>query len=341
MKESYLSLKHKLGGIPSIAQFKQFGAVDVTKIFEKCGSYHHFLKKYEKEYTITLTEEEEQVIEFLSKKVLSFKRIHELAILSLLIEKKHLSFDDQSELIQRYQIHLDAKMEHSVLLNLRNEFAKEEERRRYAVCILIEKDNEYRLTAAFQKMLQNEKFFSMVKELLDFGHELHKEKYQQTYLDTNFVLYEKYTYEDVCRLLNWERNMNAQNIGGYFYDQRTKTLPVFINYHKAEDAIAYEDRFVSESHLIALSKHPRRVDSKDADHIYKRTKEDQDNRIFLFVRKNKDDHEAKEFYFLGEIIARNEPRPVMMEKTQDHAFEIDYDLDVPIRSDIYDYIINE
>src|SRR5699024_4499198 len=117
---------------------------------------------------------EEQVIEFLSKKVLSFKRIHELAILSLLIEKKHLSFDDQSELIQRYQIHLDAKMEHSVLLNLRNEFAKEEERRRYAVCILIEKDNEYRLTAAFQKMLQNEKFFSMVKELLDFGHELHK-----------------------------------------------------------------------------------------------------------------------------------------------------------------------
>lgn len=70
-------------------------------------------------------------------------------------------------------------------------------------------------------------------------------------------------------------------------------------------------------------------------------REDQDNRIFLFVRKNKDDHEAKEFYFLGEIIARNEPRPVMMEKTQDHAFEIDYDLDVPIRSDIYDYIINE
>lgn len=82
LKESYLSLKHKLGGIPSIAQFKQFGAVDVTKIFEKCGSYHHFLKKYEKEYTITLTEEEEQVIEFLSKKILSFKRIHELAILS-------------------------------------------------------------------------------------------------------------------------------------------------------------------------------------------------------------------------------------------------------------------
>lgn len=85
----------------------------------------------------------------------------------------------------------------------------------------------------------------------------------------------------------------------YFYDQRTKTLPVFINYHKAEDAIAYEDRFVSESHLIALSKHPRRVDSKDADHIYKRTKEDQDNRIFLFVERIKMTMRQRSFIFLG------------------------------------------
>ena len=98
--------------------------------------------------------------------------------------------------------------------------------------------------------------------------------------------------------------MNAQNIGGYFYDAETKTLPVFINYHKAEDAIAYEDRFVSENYLIALSKHPRKITSGDADHIYKRTEADKDNRIFLFVRKNKDDNEAKEFYFLGEILRR-------------------------------------
>ena len=115
--------------------------------------------------------------------------------------------------------------------------------------------------------------------------------------------------------------MNAQNIGGYFYDSSTKTLPVFINYEKSEDAIAYEDRFISESELIALSKHPRKIDSADANHIYKKTAEDRDNRIFLFVRKNKDDKEAKE--------------------THDHAFEILYQLDVPVRSDIYDYIVKD
>ena len=135
--------------------------------------------------------------------------------------------------------------------------------------------------------------------------------------------------------------MNAQNIGGYFYDVETKTLPVFINYDKTEDAIAYEDRFVTQAHLIALSKHPRKISSSDADHFFKRTEADKDNRILLFVRKNKDDKEAKEFYFLGEVFAQGEPIPIKMEKTGDDAFEINYKLDVPVREDIYEYIVSE
>ena len=47
LKESYTTLKYKLGRIPTIRDFKEFGSIDVTKIFEKCGSYYGFLKKYE------------------------------------------------------------------------------------------------------------------------------------------------------------------------------------------------------------------------------------------------------------------------------------------------------
>jgi hypothetical protein len=145
---------------------------------------------------------------------------------------------------------------------------------------------------------------------------------------------------DVCRLLNWQKNINGGVIGGYFYDKKTKSLPVFISYEKAEDAIAYEDRFITSENLIALSKQPRKVNSSDADHFFKKTEEDKDNRILLFVRKNKDDKEAKEFYFLGEIYAQGEPIPTVMEKTGKEAFEINYKLDVPVREDIYEYIIN-
>ncbi len=343
LRESYQSLKYKLGRIPTLNDFKEYGSIDITKIFDKCGSYYAFLVKYEKEYNVRLGKAEESIIEFLSKKVLSYKRVHELALL------KHLmQYDDRTLayfkalMKQKYQINISAAIESSVVRNLTNEFPKEEEKKKYAECVLIEayEHNGYRISKDFWQRLRNKEFAAMVTELIDFGIARYFEYYSDAYKDTNFQLYQKYTYEDVCRLLNWKRNMNAQNIGGYFYDEATKTLPVFINYDKSHDAIAYEDRFISESELIALSKHPRKVTSSDVTHIYKRSEEDEDNRIFLFVRKNKDDNEAKEFYFLGEIFAEGDPYPIHMESTNDDAFEIMYRLDVPIRTDIYDYIVN-
>lgn len=343
LKESYKTLKYKLGRIPTIQDFKKFGSVEVTKFFEKCGSYHNFLKKYEREYHIHLTKRQENIIEYFSKKLIAYKRIHEMELLRILIDQKDRILYYQRLLHEKYHVDMNEQVEESVLRNLKNEFPKEEERRKYSDCVLIEKndDGSYSLSSKFQEELSDNNFQEMILELLDFGIDQWKEKYGQTYRDTNFTLYQKYTYEDVCRLLNWKKNLNAQNIGGYYYDSDTKTLPVFINYHKAEDAIAYEDRFVSEGHLIALSKHPRKVTSSDAVHIYKQSEEDKNNRIFLFIRKNKDDNEAKEFYFLGEIFAEGSPRQIYMEKTKDNAFEIDYRLDVPVRSDIYDYIVSD
>ena len=343
LRESYKTLKYKLGRIPTIGDFKKFGSVDVTKIFEKCGSYHNFLKKYETEYHVHLTNQEEIIIEYFSKKLIAYKRIHELEMLRMLISRENRLLQYWKLLQEKYHVGMNEQVERSVIRNLKNEFPKEEERRKYSDCDLVEKntDGSYSLSSKFQKALLNKNFKQMILELLNFGIEQWKEKYGQIYRDTNFTLYQKYTYEDVCRLLNWNKNLNAQNIGGYYYDSDTKTLPVFINYHKAEDAIAYEDRFVSEGHLIALSKHPRKITSSDAVHIYKQSEEDKNNRIFLFVRKNKDDNEAKEFYFLGEIFAEGNPRQIYMEKTKDNAFEIDYRLDVPVRSDIYDYIVSD
>lgn len=343
LRESYKTLKYKLGRIPTIGDFKKFGSVDITKIFEKCGSYHNFLKKYETEYHVHLTNQEEIIIEYFSKKLIAYKRIHELEMLRMLISRENRLLQYRKLLQEKYHVGMNEQVERSVIRNLKNEFPKEEERRKYSDCDLVEKnmDGSYSLSSKFQKALLNKNFKQMILELLNFGIEQWQEKYGEIYRDTNFTLYQKYTYEDVCRLLNWNKNLNAQNIGGYYYDSDTKTLPVFINYHKAEDAIAYEDRFVSEGHLIALSKHPRKITSSDAVHIYKQSEEDKNNRIFLFVRKNKDDNEAKEFYFLGEIFAEGTPRQIYMEKTKDNAFEIDYRLDVPVRSDIYDYIVSD
>ncbi|XCP85059.1 DUF3427 domain-containing protein [Roseburia hominis] len=344
IKDSYQNLKHKLGHIPKIRDFSDYGAIDITKIFDKCGSYYAFLVKYEKEYTIRLSEEEATIIEYLSRKMARGKRIHELAVINdLLKHERRMMIYFEKMLKIEYGIDISEKEKESVIRNLTNKFPKKEDQKKFKSCVFVENDEngEYRAASHFEKLLENEVFSNMVSEIVSFGIEHCQINYSDRYKKTNFQLYQKYTYEDVCRLLNWKSNMNAQNIGGYFYDADTKTLPVFINYEKAEDAIAYEDRFISPSELIALSKHPRKINSSDAMHIYKRSPEDNENRIYLFVRKNKDDKEAKEFYFLGEIYAVGDPEPIFMESTKDDAFEIDYYLDVPVREDIYEYITGE
>ena len=345
LKESYEQLKYRLGRIPTVLDFKKYGSIDVRKYFDKFGSYYAFLVKYYgDDYHVRLSAVEKNIVEFISKKVTNMKRIHELVLL------RHLLHQDQRVLTyyekvlnEVYHVKLSQRLEESVVRNLTNEFLKEEERKKYRDCVLIQKTSlGYQLDENFRRLLLvNSEFAKIIDELIEYGIENYMENYSESYKDTNFQLYQKYTYEDVCRLLNWKRNMNAQNIGGYFYDSETKTLPVFINYDKAEDAIAYEDRFVTPEHLIALSKHPRKINSSDADHFFKRTENDKKNQILLFVRKNKDDKEAKEFYFLGEVFAQGEPIPIKMEKTGDDAFEINYKLDVPVREDIYEYIVSE
>lgn len=344
LKDSYMTLKYKLGRIPSILEFKEYGSIDATKIFDKCGSYYAFLKKYEKDYTVSFSKEEAQIIEYISKKLISYKRIHELAILRFLInQQERLGVYYRKFMELNYGLNISSIEEESVYRNLTNKFPKESERKRYSACVLLEReeDGSYKIASHFQKMLGNKEFKNMIIDLLTFGEEQYREQYSDLYKDTCFQLYQKYDYEDVCRLLGWKQNVNAQSMGGYFYDTDTKTLPVFINYDKTEDAIAYEDRFISENMLIALSKHPRKITSKDVDHIYKKKLEDKDNRIFLFVRKNKNDKEKKKFYFLGEIYAEGYPNPIHMESTNDDAFEILYRLDTPVRSDIYDYIVRD
>ncbi len=59
------------------------------------------------------------------------------------------------------------------------------------------------------------------------------------------------------------------------------------------------------------------------------------------MRKNKDDKEAKEFYFLGEMYAEDEPTPIKIPNTNADAFEVNYKLDVPVCEDIYEYLIGE
>ena len=345
IRENYTNLKNKLGHIPALADFDKYGEMDVLRIFDNnsLGSYYKFLVKYEKEYTIRLPEDEEKVIEFISKKLASGKRVYELELLKHLIDCPHNPISWLRELSsKKYHHFIDNNCAGNIINVMTNEFPTSAAKKTYAQCVFLEKEgNDYCASRSFMKMLDNPEFRSILEELLDFGIARYKENYSNHYQDTDLVLYQKYTYEDACRLLNWERNEVPLNIGGYKYDKKTKTFPIFINYDKQDDisdTTKYEDHFVSASRLIAISKSGRSMDSEDVQNFLKARERGID--VHLFVRKNKDDKISKEFYYLGRVIATGNKKEFIMPNTDKTAVEIEWALETPVREDIYEYIVN-
>lgn len=345
IRENYRNLKDKLGHIPAVSDFDKYGEMDILRIFDNnsLGSYYKFLVKYEKDYTIRLSKDEEKVIEFVSKKLASGKRIHELELLKRAMKYRHGLMRILRESLQKnYHCTVDEICEENLVNIMTNEFPTSAAKKTYSQCIFLEKEGEdYKISESFETMLQNPEFYKMLEELIDFGISRYKENYSSRYQNTDLVLYQKYTYEDVCRLLNWERNEVPLNIGGYKYDKRTKTFPVFINYDKQDnisDTTKYEDHFISSNYLIAISKSGRSMESEDVQNFLNAKERGID--VQLFVRKNKDDKISKEFYYLGKMTATGRAKEFIMNNTDKTAVEIEWRLDTPVREDIYEYIIN-
>lgn len=346
IRENYTNLKNKLGHIPALADFDKYGEMDVLRIFDNnsLGSYYKFLVKYEKEYTIRLSEDEEKAIEFISKKLASGKRIHELELLKRTLQYRHGIIGRlRKHLSEKYHCEMDEYCTENVINMMTNEFPTSAAKKTYAQCVFLKKEqDDYGISDVYGKMLQNPEFCAILEELVDFGISRYKVNYSYQYQDTNLVLYQKYTYEDACRLLNWERNEVPLNIGGYKYDKKTKTFPIFINYDKQDnisDTTKYEDHFVAENRLIAISKSGRSMDSEDVQNFLNATERGID--VQLFVRKNKDDKISKEFYYLGRVIATGNAKQFVMPNTDKTAVEIEWELETPVREDIYQYIVNE
>ena len=351
IRENYTNLKNKLGHISRLLDFDDYGEMDVIRIFDNnsLGSYYKFLVKYEKEYKIRLSENEEKVIEFVSKKLANGKRIQELRMLKRMLAYARGSsklglFAGLSEDMKEYGKIVSQNQKENIVNVMTNEFPAGSGKKTYSQCVFIEDDGtDYKPTKTFMQMLLNDKFYEMLQEPVEFGIRRYERNYKNTYKQTDLVLYQKYTYEDVCRLLNWEQNEVPLNIGGYKFDKKTKTFPVFINYDKSEnisDTTKYEDHFIpgSRDRLIAISKSGRTLKSEDVQNFLKA--KERGIQVELFVRKNKDDKISKEFYYLGHMTASGNTKEFTMVNTEKTAVEIEWILDVPVREDIYEYIVN-
>ena len=340
IKDSYKQLKEKLGRIPRLKEFEQYGAIDVQLMFQNksLGCYHTFLSKYERDYHVRFNTLEEKYLQFISSKLSSGKRVEELEAIKLIINKRtNLLTHLKDTLNSEYQIELPKVGIETISNILSQNFMTGSSKKTFEEAVFV--DDNFESSPQFLKLLNNEEFKNQVMEVIEYAIDKNKKEYSNRYKNTDFCLYSKYTYEDVCRLLNWEKNIVPLNIGGYFYDKRTNTLPVFINYDKDDSVVdtqQYADHFIDAQNFVAMSKSNVRITNQGMEKFVKA--EENKTNIYLFIRKNKDDAASKEFYYLGEVYISKIEETTMANDVP--VCEIYYHLDQPVRSDIYDYILS-
>ncbi len=333
LKKEYFALKNKLGRIPNISDFDTYDAVDIQIIFDKTKSYHNFLVKNDKDYKVRFDKIQENMLEFVCSKLANGKRDNELMILKKLIFKHAYKVDSSKEISD-----LLTKNTYKVLTNDFCVSSNSVKTFKHAVFLGVE-NGHYLISESFKQALKDIEFADHLCQVVDYALDLAKRKYGHKYPGTDLTLYQKYSYEDVCRLLDWDTNVVATNIGGYKYDKKTNTLPVFINYSKEDtisETIKYEDQFLNNRTLMALSKNNRSLNSPDIQRIKDSTKTG--TLILLFVRKNKNDSQSKDFYFLGKIVPTGDFEEILMKNTNSNAIEITYRLETPVLDELYDYL---
>lgn len=174
IKENYTNLKNKLGRIPRLRDFDDYGEMDVMRIFDNnsLGSYYKFLVKYEKEYKIRLSEDEEKVIEFVSKKLANGKRIQELQILKRILTYAHgLSkiglFAGISEDMREYGKNISQDQKENIVNVMTNKFPAGASKKTYSQCVFMEQEgNDYKPTKLFMQMLAMMSFMVCFRNLL-------------------------------------------------------------------------------------------------------------------------------------------------------------------------------
>ena len=183
IRENYTNLKNKLGHIPRLLDFDDYGEMDVIRIFDNnsLGSYYKFLVKYEKEYKIRLSENEEKVIEFVSKKLANGKRIQELRMLKRMLAYARGSsklglFAGLSEDMKEYGKIVSQNQKENIVNVMTNEFPAGSGKKTYSQCVFIEDDGtDYKPTKTFMQMLLNDKFYEMLRNLLSLVFVVMKE----------------------------------------------------------------------------------------------------------------------------------------------------------------------
>lgn len=237
IKSSYKNLKNRLGRVPYLVDFYDNGEVDPLVIIREYKTYQAFLESEERElYIGKISDKEMNILEYLSKTVLSGIRPYELEILKRFMKQEVIRVDDiMDEFQEKYGYTVDMMSFTNAVDVLQGHFvSKEDEYKKYCHIDIVNSDNKQMLCrmTRYAELLKHAEFYRQVDDIIEVGLRRYREKYHDGRTkECPFVLYEKYSRRDICLLMNCGKDLSSTMYG---MKRIGDDVFIFVTYHKQE-----------------------------------------------------------------------------------------------------------
>ncbi len=340
--QEYANLKQRLGRIPKLVDFITMGSVSPVVILEYARTYVQFKEKVEKHYMHELTELHLKSLYFLGKILARGVRIQETCIIAFLLEHEgEIAYTHLPKLIQESYGFVPANQSiKSALRILTNQFFQEKHKEPFgSLSYVTLTKTGVRISPSFYELLENGEYQRELADLLEVSKYSYLNDFAERRGANDLVLYQKYSRQEVCRLLGWERD-EANTIYGYKVDYKHRMCPIFVTYHKdsrtIDPGIDYRDKFLSPEQFVWETRNNVNLESKETRAI---RGEMGPIDILLFVQKSND--EGRSFYYLGPLTyLRNAPSSKINGKGKHlSVVMMRFALIHPVPQSLYNYIL--
>lgn len=341
--DKYIQLKDKIGRIPNILEFYEYGEIDPLLFIQYSGSYHKFLQMADKSYNQSFSAQDDLMLGFVSQYLANGKRVHELLILQQIIRSGE--FDKQmfrQELENKYHLPFSEKSYESALRVLRCQFMNtQSEKKKYQYLELVSDDTDrirFSRLLSYRKLSDKALVIEQMQDVITLGLRRYKDIYVDMQDEMGLALYQKYSRKDVCRILNWEKDDSSTIYG---YKIKNGTCPIFVTYEKKENIASstkYEDVFLNSQIFSWMTRSRVSEQSEEAQKLI-HWKEN-GLKILLFIKKS--DGEGSDFYYMGLA------HPLTWRQTEIYndagkklpIMNFELQLENCVREDIYNYFVS-
>ncbi|MBT3993976.1 MAG: DUF3427 domain-containing protein [Gammaproteobacteria bacterium] len=343
----YNLIKFRLGRKPMMMDFLKFESRNPFQYVQYSGSFYNFsINEEDETHLIRISEDSKKLLKYLSKNINNGIRGIESLILLNLLKKHELRIQSlKDNYYKLFKINLDDEAVNGAIHFLNLQYHNETH---YGKKTAIAEIYNYELIKhvgekifigqTLKTSFENNTFKEYLIDSVKYSLSTFERKLKKPDFIKGFIRYEKYSRNDVFRILNWKKEPVMLNIGGYKTnpDNPTKDCPIFINYEKDEnipDTQKYDDKFISPDKISTMSKSQHKTLINPEINII--TSQSKNNiRLPLFIRKS--DVEGKSFYYIGELTI-NSAKEV---KTAlgSPIVKFQFTIDKPVEESLYRYI---